>query len=365
MFDDHSINTSIDQSLEQAEKEKKRRWRLSRSRNADGSTSSHAGVTSPRMTIGSNDNAEISNLSISSSSHAPRKSESSNRPNVVGDARGSFDYGKDRDESKGPIGWIRNKYREAKENAEQRRNKSPPPDRVNLNATSFPSRGKSLDMKRDAPRETEKQQTAPGPQPTAAPVPTASPKSNAISAPQSATISLVPQQPTQGQLAVQPSTQPPVQPATQLATQPAVQPAAQPTSQSQQQTQQQQPEPAAIPQVAPVTATDANMTSTPMTAPAVAPAATTTAPVPEATPEPASAPTQLQQVEKDVLQPAEQKEVVQETKEVAETQKVPDAAPAPVLEPVKEQPQEQSSSAATQPTIDAQTVPTEAPKQER
>ncbi|KIL95276.1 hypothetical protein FAVG1_00012 [Fusarium avenaceum] len=145
ILDEQSVGT-----VDQSEKERKRRWRLSRSRNADSVSS--AGVTSPRLGLGQNDNGDVSNLSISSSGHRPRKSESSDRPYMPGEAQGSFDQGRESD-SKGPIGWIRSKYREAKESAEQRRAKSPPPaDRPGLGATSFPPRGKSLELRRDEPQ---------------------------------------------------------------------------------------------------------------------------------------------------------------------------------------------------------------------
>ncbi|KAK7428929.1 GTPase activating protein (GAP) for Rho1p [Neonectria magnoliae] len=163
VLEDQSLTTS-----EQAEKEKKRRWRLSRSRNADNGTGS--GVTSPRLGLGSNDNADISSLSISSSSHRPRKSESSD-PTMTGfDAHAVYDSGRDKDEPKGPIGWIRNKYREAKETAEQRRNKSPPADRPTL-SSSFLPRGKSLDIKREG-GQSEKQTVPPSVEHTQAPAPT-------------------------------------------------------------------------------------------------------------------------------------------------------------------------------------------------
>ncbi|CAM1502968.1 Fc.00g077440.m01.CDS01 [Cosmosporella sp. VM-42] len=173
VIDDQSMSTS-----EQAEREKKRRWRLSRSRGADNGLSPSPGLTSSRMVIGSNENADVSTLSISSSSHhRPRKSESSD-PTAINDPHGSFDYGKEnRDESKGPIGWIKNKYREAKGNAEQRRNRSPPADRQSLSSGGFGSRGKSLDIKRESPtKEAERPavpmvQPVPGATPIPAPIP--------------------------------------------------------------------------------------------------------------------------------------------------------------------------------------------------
>ncbi|KAL6414716.1 Rho-GTPase-activating protein 5 [Ilyonectria robusta] len=184
VLEDQPITT-----LEQAEKDKKKRWRLSRSRNADNASGSTvSGVTSPRLGLGSNDNADISSLSISSSSHRPRKSESS-EPTVLGsDAHAIYDSGRDKDEPKGPIGWIRNKYREAKESAEQRRNKSPPADRPSTLSSSFLPRGKSLDIKRETGRESEKQtaplpaKAPPVPAPAAVPIPTAVPAPASVSA---------------------------------------------------------------------------------------------------------------------------------------------------------------------------------------
>ncbi|KAF5027874.1 hypothetical protein F66182_15 [Fusarium sp. NRRL 66182] len=153
ILDEQSVSTA-----DQAEKEKKRRWRLSRSKNADNGASS--GFTSPRMGIGQNDNGDVSNLSISSSSHRPRKSESSDRPYMTSEAQGSFDQGRESD-SKGPIRWIKSKYREAKESAEQRRAKSPPADRPGLGPSSFSPRGKSLEIKRDAPKEADRPSNPP------------------------------------------------------------------------------------------------------------------------------------------------------------------------------------------------------------
>ncbi|POR36064.1 Rho-GTPase-activating protein 5 [Tolypocladium paradoxum] len=163
---DQVADEQVVPTADNAEKEKKKRWRLSRSRNNDnngGSTSSV--VTPPNLNIGSNDKAEISTTSIGSGASKPRKSftNESSEPTTLASAEGQMAHegGKDngKDESKGPIGWIRNKYREAKENAEQRRNKSPPADRQGISAALL-SRGKSLDMKRDK-RDEEKQAEKP------------------------------------------------------------------------------------------------------------------------------------------------------------------------------------------------------------
>ncbi|KAL6913045.1 hypothetical protein ACHAPO_004996 [Fusarium lateritium] len=230
ILDEQSVST-----FDQAEREKKRRWRLSRSRNADGGSS--AGLTSPRLALGQNDNGDVSNLSISSSSHRPRKSESSDRPYMVAEGHGSFDQGRESD-SKGPIGWIRNKYREAKENAEQRRAKSPPPpDRPGLGASSFSPPPKNMDVNTDEqPASLAAIAAAPAVSTTNA----AAPLSTGATAPQTATVSMVQPEPTsptqqqqvetqsspvaQAQLAVQPVAQvqeraPPVQDQPQSPTQ--------------------------------------------------------------------------------------------------------------------------------------------------
>jgi hypothetical protein len=126
-FNDGSDLDQIDDQLAQLpdQSDRKRRWRLSRpTRREDGSPT--PGVTSPKMsTIGSNNNAEISTLSIGSGSR-PRKS-------FTGDSTDFSALGIDmhqseskEGDSRGPIGWIRTKYREAKETVEQKRNKSPP-----------------------------------------------------------------------------------------------------------------------------------------------------------------------------------------------------------------------------------------------
>ncbi|KAF4507479.1 hypothetical protein G6O67_003971 [Ophiocordyceps sinensis] len=142
----------------------KRRWRLSRSRKDDnGSTNSSA--TPPHLNIGSNENAEISTTSIGSGISKPRNSVTNegSEPTTLAsvEAQASQEGGKDngKDDAKGPIGWIRNKYREAKESAEQRRNKSPPADRQALGA-AFISRGRSLDLKRDKVDERQPEREA-------------------------------------------------------------------------------------------------------------------------------------------------------------------------------------------------------------
>ncbi|CCF43805.1 RhoGAP domain-containing protein [Colletotrichum higginsianum] len=148
------------------EKDKKKRWRLSRQRGHEH----HPSITSPRLAFGSNDNADVSVTSIGSGGYKPRKSftgESSETGFHAAEAQSSHESrDKDgKDESKGPIGWIKNKYREAKESAEQRRNKSPPADRQSsLGGSSIMSgRGKSLEIRREPDEKAQNDHAAPVP----------------------------------------------------------------------------------------------------------------------------------------------------------------------------------------------------------
>ncbi|ODA81195.1 hypothetical protein RJ55_04159 [Drechmeria coniospora] len=115
-------------TAESAEKEKKRRWRMSRSRKDDHVASTSSVATPPLVSnIGSNHTAEMSTTSVcSGASRAPKSvTNDSSEPTTVASAEGQTSQD-GKEESKGPIGWIRSKYREAKGNVEQRRTKSPP-----------------------------------------------------------------------------------------------------------------------------------------------------------------------------------------------------------------------------------------------
>ncbi|KAG4282852.1 hypothetical protein FPRO06_09525 [Fusarium proliferatum] len=285
ILDEQSIST-----VDQAEKERKKRWRLSRSKNADNGSS--AGLTSPRLALGQNDNGDVSNLSISSSSHRPRKSESSDRPHMVSEGQGSFDQGRESD-SKGPIGWIRNKYREAKESAEQRRNKSPPPaDRPGLGASGFQPRGKSLEIRRDEPAQHASLAAIAGApavasNPAAAPGPTMGPAPAATQVPQTATVSMVqpeptsPVQPTHPQAQVPPPAQVQAQPQPHPTTpaQPPVQEQSQSPAESKLQTESQKPQSPQTPQkIISMLDVDTPPTAAAASAPAPATASVTTQP---------------------------------------------------------------------------------------
>ncbi|KFA47345.1 hypothetical protein S40293_06057 [Stachybotrys chartarum IBT 40293] len=153
---DHSLEEHSSHPADQPDKEKRRRWRLSRRAKEEGQQPE---TSSPRHVIGANHTAEMSNTSIGSVPSRPRKSftgDSSDHPSS--DALMNHDGNRDsRDEPKGPLGWIRNKYREARENAEQRRNKSPPPERLapGHGTSILSARGRSLDMKREPHEEND------------------------------------------------------------------------------------------------------------------------------------------------------------------------------------------------------------------
>lgn len=124
-------------SPEQPDKEKRRRWRLSRKKeDLEGREPS---ITSPRR-LGFNRTAETSNSSVGDSWD----------PTL--EAHSSLESGKDnKDESRGLSGWIKNKLVQSNE---LRRAKSPPGDRTSFGAP-LPIRGKSMDIKRPAEQEKE------------------------------------------------------------------------------------------------------------------------------------------------------------------------------------------------------------------
>ncbi|RWA12104.1 hypothetical protein EKO27_g2994 [Xylaria grammica] len=116
-------------SAELAEKEKKRRWRISRRRE------DYPGP------FGNNSHAEMSSSTISSSQR-PRKSWTGDSSDVAAVWAESEAGVREKDDTKGPLGWIKHKYREAKENVDKRA-KSPPEHHGSL-----PPRSKSIDAKR-------------------------------------------------------------------------------------------------------------------------------------------------------------------------------------------------------------------------
>jgi hypothetical protein len=155
------IDQTIDETVEatageREEKEKKRRWRISRRKDDGGSPE-----VKPSGEIGLNQAADISSTSIGSSANKPRKSFTNESSDPTLSGTEGPDGGKEgRDESKGLFGRIRSKYREAKE-----RTKSPPAN--DGHSASLLGRGKSLDIKRDPPTEEPQQEAPPAPQPAA------------------------------------------------------------------------------------------------------------------------------------------------------------------------------------------------------
>jgi GTPase-activating protein SAC7 len=145
------------QQAQQAEKREKRnsRWHMSRRKEETLGAAVPSG-----QSLGSNNHAEASSSTVGS---RPRKSWTGDSSEAVAVLSDSEAGGKD--EARGPLGWIKTKYREAKENAEQKRTKSPPGERGHA---ALPSRGKSLDLKR---REEEKIGAAQGPDPKPSPGP--------------------------------------------------------------------------------------------------------------------------------------------------------------------------------------------------
>ncbi|KAK9442672.1 GPI biosynthesis protein Pig-F [Metarhizium brunneum] len=176
---DQALEGQTAPQIENPDKEKKRRWRLSRSRKDDNDASSGSLVTPSPGNLGSNTGAETSTTTIGSGGGKTRKSfQHDGSESHLFDLHGGHDGEREngKDDPKGPIGWIKNKYREAKENAEQRRNKSPPADRHGDRqalGAALTSRGKSLDMNREKQEDdkvAEKPVEKPAEKPTEKPV---------------------------------------------------------------------------------------------------------------------------------------------------------------------------------------------------
>ncbi|OAR02949.1 hypothetical protein LLEC1_06675 [Akanthomyces lecanii] len=134
-------------------KERKKRWLSLGTKKDDGN-----GEAPPQPSLGLNQNAEASTTSFASSSRARKSFQADGSETAFAESYDSRDS-----DPKGPLGWIKNKYREAKENADHKRNKSPPPagERQGINA-AISGRGQSLDIKRDeSSSELQKAETIP------------------------------------------------------------------------------------------------------------------------------------------------------------------------------------------------------------
>ncbi|ATY62106.1 GPI biosynthesis Pig-F [Cordyceps militaris] len=139
---DHAADDRAASLLTSPGKEKRKRWLSLGTKKDDGS-----GETPPQFNLGLNHNAETSTTSFASSSKVRKSFQADGSETAFAESYDSKDG-----DAKGPLGWIKNKYREAKENADHKRNKSPPPagERSSISATIL-GRGKSLDIKRDEP----------------------------------------------------------------------------------------------------------------------------------------------------------------------------------------------------------------------
>ncbi|TAQ84632.1 hypothetical protein B7494_g7046 [Chlorociboria aeruginascens] len=179
-FNDQSDLDHVDDPSVTAEQtEKRSRWRVSR-RKDDSHTL--AATLNPKKGTASDNGAGASSSSVGSS--RPQKSLAGdtipsstdttlvNAHPQVSNESGLTPVG---EEKKGPLGWIKNKMREKREEkeAEKERNKSPPAtgDRAsNLSSSALPTRGKSVEIKREEilseqkEQKIEEQSTATSPQ---------------------------------------------------------------------------------------------------------------------------------------------------------------------------------------------------------
>ncbi|KAL3428248.1 rho GTPase activator [Phlyctema vagabunda] len=160
-YNDQSDLDQLDEAAMAERRDKKSRWRLSRKKEE---YSGVGNTFSPRK--GSDNGAGTSTSSIGSSAR-PRKSFTGDTIPVGNDSNlfaahplPSNESGPSNEEKKGPIGWLKTKIekrREEKEAAE--RNKSPPAstDRISsISSTTLPTRGKSMDVKREEAAIPEK-----------------------------------------------------------------------------------------------------------------------------------------------------------------------------------------------------------------
>lgn len=146
-IDDNASSHGIEQ-----DKERKRRWRLSRKKeDMPGTQHFH------HHNLGVNNHAEGSTSTIGSGGRV-RKSWTGESSDVAA-TLAETESARERDEARGPLGWIKSKYREAKETADQKRTKSPPED---SGIHGFlPRRGKSIDMKRGPDDKTAETNSEP------------------------------------------------------------------------------------------------------------------------------------------------------------------------------------------------------------
>lgn len=175
-FNDQSDMDHTDDPAAAAEHtEKRSRWRLSRRREEHHPQGS---ALSPPKTLGSDAGAGASSSSIGSAAR-PRKSFTgdtvpvSSESTLIGthqqssnESSSALGPGGAGEEKKGPLGWIKNKMREKREEkeAKEERNKSPPASTERF-GSSIPTRGKSVDIKREEhPEQITEEPALPQPQ---------------------------------------------------------------------------------------------------------------------------------------------------------------------------------------------------------
>lgn len=159
--------------VEGAEKENKKRWRLSRRKEDLTPIFNTAMPTippSPRNMIGSNAHAEASSSSIGSAGahKAPRQSFSVGEPfhsdATLGESsnRDVSSSGSGREDVRGLTGWIKNKVRGDKKDRDTNQGRSKSPPRERPGALGSVLHGKSVDVKYSTPEEGRAQGQAEG-----------------------------------------------------------------------------------------------------------------------------------------------------------------------------------------------------------
>ncbi|KAK2072468.1 hypothetical protein P8C59_006820 [Phyllachora maydis] len=155
--------------VEGAEKENKKRWRLSRRKEDLTPIFNTAMPTippSPRNMIGSNAHAEASSSSIGSAGahKAPRQSFSVGEPfhsdATLGESsnRDVSSSGSGREDVRGLTGWIKNKVRGDKKDRDTNQGRSKSPPRERPGALGSVLHGKSVDVKYSTPEEGRAQE---------------------------------------------------------------------------------------------------------------------------------------------------------------------------------------------------------------
>ncbi|KAK8137747.1 hypothetical protein PG984_001127 [Apiospora sp. TS-2023a] len=123
---DHAYDSLPAPTAEQAEQERKRRWRFSRRKEELANA-----TAAQNQNLGINSHAETSTSTIGSGGHGhrPRKSWTGESSDIAATLAESEAGSRDaRDDARGPLGWIKTKYREVKDGHDHKRTKSPPGD---------------------------------------------------------------------------------------------------------------------------------------------------------------------------------------------------------------------------------------------